>query len=147
MRGSTWGAAPNPIIDAGDPFYMYSGTDKYAALTGGSNNAGAEKFLVWLAQNGGKLRVEDDIPPLDSTQMASWAGDSEGRQQMAQVLQNASTPTLFVPSVWDVSGGISDTYALLATGEKTDAAAALKDLAAQLQPKLDEAWKTWDAIQ
>jgi len=145
--GLAWGAAPPPVVDQGDKGYMFVGTDKYAALKGGTNNAGAEKFLVWLAKNGGKLRVADDTPPLDSAELAAWAGKSDGRKQVLEVLKTASTPTLFVPSVWDISGGIGDTYNLLASGEKTDAASALKELAPQLQAKLDDAWKTWDAIK
>ena len=113
----SWGAAPPPVIDSGDTPYMFVGTDKYAALKGGKNNLGAQKFQVWLAKNGGKFRIEIGNPPLDSALLPEWAGDSPSGRQMAQVLA-LQTPSPFVPQVWDVSEGIDDTYALSQMGRK-----------------------------
>jgi hypothetical protein len=145
--GLRWGAAPPPVIEAGDTTFMFVGTDKYAALKGGKNNLGAQKFLVWLAQNGGQYRIQIDKPPLDETLLPDWAGDSEGRQEVLKVFALAKEPSPFVPQFWDLAGDIEDTYSLLANGEETDSAAALTDLAATLQGKLDTAWADWDAIK
>lgn len=142
--GLAWGAAPPPVIESGDTPFMFVGTDKYAALKGGKNNLGAQKFQVWLAKNGGDYRINIGKPPLDSTLLTQWAGDSAGKQEVIQVLALARTPNPFVPQVWSVLEDVIDLYRLLASGEETDSAAALRDLAPRLQEKLDLAWESWD---
>ena len=145
--GLPWGAAPPPVIEAGDEPYGFVGTDKYSALKGGKNNLGAEKFLVWLAKNGSKVRMDIGMPPLDSTLLPEWAGDSEGRQQSIEVQSVIQKGNIFVPQYWTISEDFADVYTQLANGEETDAAAALKELAPKLQDKLDAAWADWDAIK
>lgn len=144
--GLRWGAAPPPVIESGDTPYMFVGTDKYAVLTGGKNNVGGQRFQVWLAQNGGDYRIQIGKPPLDRTLLEGWAGNSEGKQDALEVFALAKEPSPFVPQVWSVSEGIGDLYTLLATGDKTDAAASLRELAPDVQQKLDTAWKSWEAI-
>lgn len=145
--GLRWGAAPPPVIESGDEPYMFVGTDKYSVLSGGVNNLGGQKFLVWLAENGGKFRIDQGYPPLDSTLISEWAGDSEGRQDVVEVLTVAKQVSPFVPQYYSVVGPIGDTYSLLATGDETDAAEALTAITPEMQNKLDEAWASWDAIK
>lgn len=145
--GLRWGAAPPPVIEAGDQPYMFVGTDKYSVLKGGTNTEGGKKFLVWLAENGGKYRIENGDPPLDATLLPDWAGDSEGKKEAIEVLSVAKQVSPFVPQYYSVVGPIGDAYTLLANGEETDAGATLKQITPEMQDKLDEAWASWNAIK
>ncbi|MBN9140374.1 MAG: extracellular solute-binding protein [Micrococcales bacterium] len=142
-----WGVAPPPVIEAGDTPYVFSGTDRWAMLTGGRNNLGAEKFLSWFAQHGGEYRLQLDQAPLDTTQLSEWAEGSESRGEMVQVLTLATHPSPFIPNLWGFTGKLDDLYIQLASGDKTDAATELTSLAPELQRQLDEAWKNWEAIR
>lgn len=145
--GRRWGVAPPPLLEKGDTPYVYSGTDQYAMVKGGANNAGAEKFIAWYAKHAGEYRLKDDFAPLDRTLLPKWAEGSEGRAEVVEVLALATQRSPFVPNVWDYSGMLGDLYTQLASGEKQDAAVELSALAPEVQTKLDQAWKDWEAIR
>jgi multiple sugar transport system substrate-binding protein len=142
-----WGAAPSPVEKAGDPPYVFGGTDKYGIVKGGSNTAGAKKFLVFLAKHGSQIRLDKtDTPPLDTSLMSKWAGTNPGRLDVEKVVALSKSPDQFVPDYWDQVGPLSDLYTQMANGV-VQAGPALKKAAPGLQTSLNTAWQTWKAIK
>lgn len=141
-----WGAAPPPVEQAGDPGWVFTGTDKYGVFTAAPNQAAAKALIAFFGKEGSRIRVEaSDDPPIDSKLLDQWAGSNEGRKEVASVM-GLTAPTPLIPGFWDVTAPLGDDFTLIVNGEGT-AQAILDEEAPELQESLDRAWQTWDAIQ
>jgi multiple sugar transport system substrate-binding protein len=142
-----WGAAPPPVEKAGDPSFVFVGTDKYGAFTASKNPATAKALVAYIATEGNRIRMEKtDQPPLDATMLANWAGNNASRREVVAVLSTSKRPGLFVPGFWEVLATLSDLYAQMANGEANPRAAIVKETP-ELQSKLDREWETWEKIK
>jgi multiple sugar transport system substrate-binding protein len=144
--GYRWGAAPPPVEQAGDPSFVFVGTDKYGAFADAANPATAKALVAFIATEGNRIRAEQtDQPPLDASMLQSWAGADTARQEVVKVLSTSTEPGLFVPGFWEVTAGLLDIYAQAGAGE-VDARQAIQGEAGFLQEKLDREWSTWEGI-
>jgi multiple sugar transport system substrate-binding protein len=142
--GYRWGAAPPPVEQAGDPSFVFVGTDKYGVFADGGNTEAGKALVAFIATEGNRLRIETtDQPPLDTTMLQEWAGDDESRQEVVAVLSTSTEPGLFVPGFWEVTAPLTDLYTQASAGE-TDAAEAIVDATADMQDRLDRQWETWE---
>lgn len=145
--GYNWGAAPPPVASAGDPSYVFVGTDAYGVFTKSQNPTAAKALVAFIGTEGSRIRAEvTDNPPLDGTLLESWAGDNAGRQSAVAVLLGSTSPAFFVPGFWEVTSSLSDIYELAGNGEG-DVADMIESDIANMQESLDREWETWDEIQ
>lgn len=146
QAGYRWGAAPPPVERAGDPSFVFVGTDKYGVFADGANPVAGQALVAFIATEGSRLRIDvSDQPPLDASLLEQWAGDDPGRQEVVQVLSTSTEPGLFVPGFWEVTAPLMDLYNQLASGEG-DAEVAIPGITSDLQDRLDREWDTWGKI-
>lgn len=147
LAGSAWGAAPPPVEVAGDPSFVFVGTDKYGVFADAQNPAAARALVAYIATEGNRLRVEvGDQPPLDNTMLDAWAGENVGRQEVVSALSTSTEPGLFVPGFWEVTATLADLYGQMCSGE-TVARPAITSAVPAMQEKLDREWQTWESIE
>lgn len=143
-----WGVAPVPVEKEGDEAWVSAWTDAFGVFAASDHPEEARKFIAFLATEGNRLRAEVGGFPLDLTmaEEMDWAGDSEGRQELVQVMALArTTKPSFIPGFWDVTDPLWDAWTFMATGEQT-AQEALDEASTYMQENLDLAWETWEEI-
>lgn len=144
-----WGAAPPPVLNAGDEPWVYTGSDELGVFRGTAHPEEAILFVVFWGSEGNRMRAEADGLPLNMriAEELNWAGDSEGRQEMLAALQ-LSRPSLGVPDRFPVViNPLVEAIDGLMIEDGLSAQEALDETAPIVQDNLDQAWATWDAIQ
>jgi multiple sugar transport system substrate-binding protein len=147
--GIRWGAAPPPVEQAGDPAWVYTGSDELGVFLGTDYPEEAIDFVIFWGTEGNRMRAEVDGLPLNMrlAEELNWAGESEGRQEMFAAIQ-ISRPSLFVPEVFSaVFDPIAEAFNGLILEDGLSAQDALNEIAPIAQDNLDQAWETWDQIQ
>jgi multiple sugar transport system substrate-binding protein len=143
--GSSWGAAPPPVEQAGDASFVFVGTDKYGVFKDAENPTTARALVAYIATEGQRLRIEAaDQPPLDQSLLDQWAGEDPSRQEVVAVLHSSTGGGIFVPGFWEVGAGLLDVFSQMANGEAD--AEAIHEQASAWQDKLDQQWETWNDI-
>jgi multiple sugar transport system substrate-binding protein len=142
-----WGVAPVPVETAGDAPWVSSWTDAFGVFAESENSEAAMKFITFLATEGNRLRAEIGGIPLNLNiaEEMNWAGDSEGRKEMLEVLQ-FGRQGVFVPNFWDVIDPMWDAWDSLAE-EGGSAQEYFEEAQIYVQENLDEAWDTWESIE
>ena len=142
-----WGVAPVPVETAGDAPWVSSWTDAFGVFSESENTDAAMKFVAFLAEDGNRLRAEIGGIPLDLriAEEMDWAGDSEGRQEMLEVMQ-FGRQGVFVPGFWDVIDPMWDAWDTLAE-EGGSAQEYFDEANVYVQENLDETWETWESIE
>ena len=142
-----WGVAPVPVETAGDSPWVSSWTDAFGVFADSENPEPAMKFITFLATEGNRLRAEIGGVPLNLNiaEEMDWADDSEGRQQMLEVMQ-FGRQGIFVPNFWDVIDPMWDAWDTLAE-EGGSAQEYFEEAQIYVQENLDEAWDTWESIE
>jgi multiple sugar transport system substrate-binding protein len=146
--GIRWGAAPPPVEQAGQPGWVYTGSDELMAFSGSKHPEEAIQFVLFWGTEGNRMRLEADGLPLNMrmAEEGNWAGDSEGRQEMFAAIQTAR-PTVFVPEWYFVFDPLSEALNGLMIEDGLSAQEALDEIAPIVQDQLDENWETWEQIQ
>ena len=141
-----WGVAPVPVESEGDLPWVSSWSDAFGVFSGSKHPAEATQFIYFLATDGNRLRAEVGGVPFDLAlaEELDWAGDSDGRQEMLQVMGLSREP-VFIPDFWGVIDPMWDAWEIIVSGEMT-AQEALDDAAGFVQENLDQAWETWDSV-
>jgi multiple sugar transport system substrate-binding protein len=142
-----WGVAPVPVESAGDSPWVSSWTDAFGVFADSDNPEAAKKFITFLATDGNRLRAEIGGIPLNLAiaDDMNWAGDSEGRQELLEVMQ-FGRQGVFVPNFWDVIDPMWDAWDTLV--EEGGSAQEYFDEAAEyVQENLDQAWETFESIE
>jgi multiple sugar transport system substrate-binding protein len=146
QSGFRWGAALVPVEEKGDEPWTTTWTDAFAVFTKSKHPDEAMQFLAYLFVEGNQLRLKDGDIPLDMTLADEWAGESEGRQEAAKVLE-AGRPGIFVPGYWDVIGPLWDAFYGDMLEDGRPAQEVLDEYAPMMQETLDQAWETWESFQ
>jgi multiple sugar transport system substrate-binding protein len=142
--GIDWGVTMPPNPPGFTPFFN-EWTDNIGVFKGGKNVDAAKKFIAFQTTEGQKLRVKElgDLP-VDSkvADELNWAGDSKGRKEALEIL-NEARPNVAVPNRWEVVGPLFDSLGPIVNGDKS-AADALNEAAPKIQRNLDAEWKKWE---
>ncbi len=146
--GINWGAAPNPVEEEGQAPWVYTGSDELMALSGSDNLVEALQFVLFWGTEGNRLRAEGGGLPLNMrmAEELNWAQGSEGRQELLAAIQLGRS-TVFVPTVWNAYGHISETLNSLMIEDGIPAQEALDEIAPVIQEDLDQLWETWDTFE
>jgi multiple sugar transport system substrate-binding protein len=146
--GINWGAAPPPVEQAGQPGWVYTGSDELMAFSGSAHPEEAVLFVLFWGTEGNRMRLEADGLPLNMrmAEEGNWAGDSEGRQEMFAAIQTAR-PTVFVPEWYFVFDHLGEALNGLMVEDGMSAQEALDEIAPIVQEELDLRWETWEQIQ
>ena len=146
--GVNWGAAPPPVESAGDPAWVYTGSDELMALSGSDNLEEALQFILFWATEGNRMRAEAGGLPMNMrmAEEMNWAGGSEGRQELLEAI-GLGRSTVFVPTVWGAYGEIAEAINSLMIEDGIPAQEALDEIAPAIQEDLDELWETWDNFE
>lgn len=146
--GVNWGAAPNPVEAEGQEPWVYTGSDELMALSGSDNLVEALQFVLFWGTEGNRLRAESGGLPLNMrmAEELNWAGGSEGRQELLAAIRLGRS-TVFVPTVWNAYGHISETLNSLMIEDGIPAQEALDEIAPVIQEDLDQLWETWDTFE
>lgn len=147
QAGIDWGAAPVPVEKEGDAAWVSSWSDFWGVFNGSEHPQEAKEFVAFVGTEGNTLRSEHGGMPLDSAvaEETNWAGDSEGRAEIVQVVKLAR-PNIFLPAnIFSLDSELWDSFGLIVEGEKT-AQEALDEAAPAMQESLDRAWVTWEDI-
>jgi ABC-type glycerol-3-phosphate transport system substrate-binding protein len=145
--GINWGAAPPPVEQAGDPAWVYTGSDELMAFSGSDHPEEAIQFVLFWGTEANRMRVEVDGLPLNMriAEELGWAGESQGRQEMLAAIQ-LGRPTVFVPE-WYFVYDFLDEALVLMIEDGLSAQEALDEMAPIIQDELDLRWETWENIE
>ncbi len=146
--GVNWGAAPPPVEAAGDPAWVYTGSDELMALSGSDNLQEALQFVLFWATEGNRMRLEAGGLPMNMRMAAemNWAEGSEGRQELLDAI-SLGRSTVFVPTVWGAYGEIAEAINSLMIEDGMSAQDALDEVTPAIQDDLDQLWETWDTFE
>ncbi len=139
--GINYGVAPTPVPVGAHP-EVYTWTDNLGIVRTTTHLAEAAKFLDFLATTGQKIAVNvaGDFPL--SPQVAvqeHWAKDA-GRQEFLAV-QKLVHPEVYIPNIWNISGGAYNIFADVLNG--TSPRKALSSNQQLYQTELDQAWSSY----
>ncbi len=142
-----WGAAPPPVEKAGDPPWVYTGSDELGVFSGSAHPDEAKLFIAFYGTEGNAMRLAANSLPLNMkmAEDQNWAGDSEGRKEMLAAIET-SRASLFIPDWPDVISPLDD----MVTGMVEDGTAAkdaLDQTAPIIQDNLDQAWDSWNQVK
>ena len=145
--GVNWGAAPPPVEAAGQPPWVYTGSDELMAMSGSDNLEEALMFVLFWGTEGNRLRAETGGLPMNMrmAEEMGWAEGNAGRQELLAAIRTGRSTT-FVPNVWNAYGHIAEALNSLMIEDGISAQDALDEMAPVIQDDLDDIWATWDAI-
>ena len=146
VENINWGVAPVPVEKAGDEAWVSSWTDSFGVFSESDNPEAAMKFITFLATDGSRLRIETGGVPLDLkvAEEMNWAGDSVGRQELAEVM-GTGRQGIFIPGVWDVIDPMWDMWDIMIE-EGGSAQETFDETAVYVQENLDASWETYESI-
>jgi len=139
--GINYGVAPTPVPAGAHP-EVYTWTDNLGIVKTSAHPAQAAKFLTFLATTGQHIavKVAGDFPLSPRVAVQDhWAKDL-GRQQFLAV-QKLAHPEVFIPDIWNISGGAFNVFADVLNGMSPRKALASNQKA--YQTGLDQAWSTF----
>ena len=139
--GINYGVAPTPVPVGAHP-EVYTWTDDLGIVKTSTHQAEAAKFLTFLATTGQRIavKVAGDFPlnPQVAVQ-EHWATDA-GRQDFLAV-QKLANPEVYIPNIWNISGGAYNIFADVLNG--TSPRKALASNQQLYQTELDQAWSSY----
>jgi multiple sugar transport system substrate-binding protein len=139
--GINYGVAPTPVPAGAHP-EVYTWTDNLGIVRTTTHVAEAAKFIDFLATTGQKIAVNvaGDFPlnPQVAVQ-EHWAKDA-GRQEFLAV-QKLVHPEVYIPNIWNISGGAYNIFADVLNG--TSPRKALSSNQQLYQTELDQAWSSY----
>lgn len=139
--GINYGVAPTPVPAGAHP-EVYTWTDNLGIVRTSTHPAQAAKFLEFLATTGQHIavKVAGDFPLSPRVAVTDhWAKDS-GRQEFLQV-QKLAHPEVFIPNIWNISGGAFNVFSDVLNG--TSPRQALASNQKLFQTELDQAWSSF----
>jgi multiple sugar transport system substrate-binding protein len=141
-----YGIAPTPIQPGQQP-WVSSWTNTYGVTTQSKHPTEAKNFIAMLATEGQRLQSQLSYLPLDSAAATkyNWAGNSEPRKQLMEVLQ-LTRRGVFQPDYFSWVSSLDDVFNTVVHGSATSQQ-ALKAAEPKLQQSLDTTWRIWDAIK
>lgn len=139
--GINYGVAPTPVPVGAHP-EVYTWTDNLGIVKTSSHPAQAAKFIDFLATTGQQIavKVAGDFPlnPQVAVQY-HWAKD-QGRRDFLEV-QKLAHPEVFIPNIWNISGGAYNIFSDVLNG--TPPRQALASNQKLYQSELDQAWSSY----
>jgi ABC-type glycerol-3-phosphate transport system substrate-binding protein len=139
--GINYGVAPTPVPVGAHP-EVYTWTDNLGIVKTSTHPAQAAQFIDFLATTGQQIavKVAGDFPLSPKVAVQDhWAKDP-GRQDFLEV-QKLAHPEVFIPNIWNISGGAYNVFSDVLNG--TSPRQALASNQKLYQSELDQAWSSF----
>jgi ABC-type glycerol-3-phosphate transport system substrate-binding protein len=147
--GINYGLAPWQVIKGSESF-VDTWTAPWGTFIESKHTHAALTFMQFLGTDAQRIRARVSSDPPLSLKVAreiDWAGGDPIREQYLKVLEIAAKPQVWTPPLPEGAYVPADIYNKMTVQGETDAGPILDEVAKKTQPLLDQAWKSWDALE